>query len=147
MAKNKLYTIGYEGLTARAFLAKLKANKVAVVVDVREVPNSRKRGFSKSQLDSRLGRAGISYVNFKSLGSPAPVRKKYKKDGDFRAFARSYAKTLKEENAVLRLVALHAVKERCCLMCFEEEAGSCHRALVAEEVAKLNVGHLLIEHL
>ena len=147
MAKKKLYTIGYEGLTPTGLLAKLKANKVAVVVDVREVPNSRKRGFSKSQLDSGLGRAGISYVHFKSLGSPAPARKKYKKDGDFAAFARAYVKTLKKEKAILRLAALHAVKESCCLLCYEEEAEKCHRSLVANEVAKQNGGSILIEHL
>jgi uncharacterized protein (DUF488 family) len=147
MAKKRLYTIGYEGLTLAGLLSKLKANKVAVVVDVREVPNSRKRGFSKSQLDSRLGRAGISYVHFKSLGSTAPVRKKYKRDGDFNSFARSYMKTLKKEKAILRLAALHAVKERCCLLCYEDEAEKCHRSLVANEVAKQNGGSILIEHL
>ena len=147
MAKKRLYTIGYERLTLAGLLAKLKANKVAVVVDVREVPNSRKRGFSKSQLDSRLKRAGISYVHFKSLGSPAAVRKKYKKDGDFTYFARSYAKNLKKEMAILRLAALHAVKERCCLLCYEEEAEKCHRSLVANEVAKQNGGSIIVEHL
>jgi uncharacterized protein (DUF488 family) len=147
MPKNKLYTIGYEGLTTAALLAKLKANNVAVVVDVREVPNSRKRGFSKSQLDSRLRRAGISYVHFKSLGSLKAVRKKYKEDGDFAAFARSYAKTLKKEKGVLRLVASRVVQERCCLMCFEEKPESCHRSLVANEVAKQNGGNIIVEHL
>jgi len=147
MGKKRLYTIGYEGLTPAGLLAKLKANNVTVVVDVREVPNSRKRGFSKSQLDSRLNRAGISYVHFKSLGSPAEVRKKYKKDGDFAFFARAYAKNLKKEMAVLRLTALHAVKERCCLLCYEEEAEKCHRSLVANEVAKQNGGSIIVEHL
>jgi len=147
MAKKKLYTIGYEGLTPRALLAKLKANKVDVVVDVREVPNSRKRGFSKSQLDSRLKRAGISYLHFRSLGSPAPARKKYKKDGDFAAFARSYAKTLRTERAVLDEVYSLAGEKDCCLLCYEADARTCHRSLVGAEIAKLNGGGFAVKHL
>jgi len=95
MDKKTLFTIGYEGLSPRAFLNRLKDNKVDVVIDVREVAHSRKPGFSKSYLIMLLKRAGIWYVHFGSLGSSAPARKKYKADGDFAAFARSYAKVLK----------------------------------------------------
>ena len=42
-----LYTLGYEGLDVAAFIACLKRAAVRQVVDVREIPFSRKPGFSK----------------------------------------------------------------------------------------------------
>ncbi|MBK6650144.1 MAG: DUF488 domain-containing protein [Betaproteobacteria bacterium] len=45
-----LFTLGYEGLTIDAFIARLQAAQVKTVVDVRELPLSRKKGFSKTGL-------------------------------------------------------------------------------------------------
>jgi uncharacterized protein (DUF488 family) len=147
MAKKELFTIGYEGLSPRAFLNNLKAHNVDVVIDVREVPRSRKRGFSKSQLDARLKRAGISYVHFKNLGSPAPARKKYKSDRDFAAFARSYAEVLKNESDTLNELYSLAGEKGCCLLCYEADAATCHRSLVGTAVAKLDGGEFTVIHL
>ena len=47
-AKMDLFTIGYEGLDQRQFIAHLVHNKISVVADVRHLPLSRKKGFSKS---------------------------------------------------------------------------------------------------
>jgi len=38
-----LMTIGYEGVDIRAFIAGLKSHKVNTLIDVRELPLSRKR--------------------------------------------------------------------------------------------------------
>jgi uncharacterized protein (DUF488 family) len=146
VAKN-LYTIGYEGLSPDAFLSKLRANNVDVVIDVREVPHSRKRGFSKSHLDAQLTGAGISYLNFRELGSPAPARKQYKEDGDFVAFARSYDKVLRAERAALEGLYSLAAERDCCLLCYEADAETCHRSLVGAAVAGLNGGGFTVIHL
>src|SRR3546814_18177557 len=45
-----LYTIGYAGQTLEGFLRRLKQVGVLTVVDVRELPLSRKSGFSKRAL-------------------------------------------------------------------------------------------------
>jgi hypothetical protein len=42
-----LFTRGYEGLTNEGFIARLQTAQVKTVVDVRELPLSRKKGFSK----------------------------------------------------------------------------------------------------
>lgn len=42
-----LFTLGYEGLVIDAFIARLQAAQVKTVVDVRELPLSRKKGFSE----------------------------------------------------------------------------------------------------
>jgi len=46
--------------------------KVSVVVDVRDIPLSRKRGFSKNQLREALAEVGIKYPSTLSAnGSPS----------------------------------------------------------------------------
>ena len=47
-ASNHLFTLGYEGLDIDAFVARVRDAGIRVIVDVRELPLSRKKGFSKS---------------------------------------------------------------------------------------------------
>ena len=47
-----LVTIGYEGLPIDAFIARLQAAQVKTVVDVRELPILRKKGF-QTRLSAR----------------------------------------------------------------------------------------------
>ena len=54
-----LMTIGYEGLELSEFFALLKHSKVSMIVDVRELPLSRKRGFAKAALAEGLATHGI----------------------------------------------------------------------------------------
>lgn len=56
MTARRIYTIGYEGATVAEFLAALQSAGVARVIDVRAVPNSRRPGFSKTQLRMRSPR-------------------------------------------------------------------------------------------
>lgn len=69
-----LCTIGYEGYSAEEWLESLVENHVEIVVDVRAVPLSRKRGFSKTRLAEMLRTKGISYVHLEALGNPKPYR-------------------------------------------------------------------------
>ena len=54
--------------------ASLKANRVKLLIDVRDVPISRKPGFSKTSLAQGLADAGIGYLHLKGLGDPKPGR-------------------------------------------------------------------------
>ena len=49
-----LFTLGYEGLTIDAFIARRQTAQVKTAVDVRELPLSRKKGFSKSTFCAAL---------------------------------------------------------------------------------------------
>jgi hypothetical protein len=60
----------------RAFAELLSAG-VERLVDVRELPLSRRRGFSKTALSDALRAAGIDYVHVKALGTPKPNRERY----------------------------------------------------------------------
>ena len=66
-----LWTIGYEKTSWPDVLATLRAAGVAQVIDVRQLPLSRRAGFSKRQLAAGLAEAGIGYVHLRALGTPA----------------------------------------------------------------------------
>jgi|KBSMisStaDraftv2_1062788.scaffolds.fasta_scaffold899303_2 hypothetical protein len=52
-----IFTFGYEGLSLKAFIARLKSARVETVIDVRANPLSRKPGFSKRAPSPRLCKA------------------------------------------------------------------------------------------
>ena len=88
--KHTVMTIGYEGLDLERFMKFLTSNAVEVLVDVREIPISRKKGFSKSRLAGALENKGIGYEHIKALGSPKPIRERLKSDWDYDAFFSAY---------------------------------------------------------
>jgi uncharacterized protein (DUF488 family) len=61
-------TIGYEGADPAAFDAALEDADIQMVVDVRAIAISRRRGFSKTALSDRLNRRGLDYVHLRALG-------------------------------------------------------------------------------
>jgi uncharacterized protein (DUF488 family) len=120
-----LFTIGYEGLALDQFLAQLKAEKIGRLVDIRMVPASRKRGFSKGPLSIALGAEGIEYVHVRSAGNA------FRKEADSLA---KYAAAL-DEDAVIE-VADAVAGHRAVLLCFEHDPATCHRAIIAPRVAR-----------
>src|SRR3989304_5152229 len=82
----ELYTIGYEGLSISEFVGLLKKHGIACLIDVRELPISRKAGFSKTPLNDRLLKSNIQYCHIKELGSPREVRYKLKEDLNYNSF-------------------------------------------------------------
>jgi hypothetical protein len=60
-----IWTIGYERASSDALQSALKAAGVQVLMDVRDLPLSRRAGFSKSTLRASLEAAGIEYVHLR----------------------------------------------------------------------------------
>jgi uncharacterized protein (DUF488 family) len=139
--RRRLLTIGYEGRSIAEFVAELVAGAVQTLIDVRELPLSRKRGFSKRALASAVEAAGISYVHMRALGSPREARRRLYDDGDYDAFFAAYDQHLSEQDGALD-DALALLERGCiCLMCFEAEAEKCHRSAAADSlVGRSNVG-------
>lgn len=132
-----LYTIGYEGSTIEEVLATLKAAEIDCVLDVREVPISRKAGFSKSALSARLEACGIAYMHFKGLGDPKPGRiaAREGRHDDFRQIFNAHLMTATAQAELAR--ALDVAKSRTsCLLCFERNPTHCHRLILANEIAQ-----------
>lgn len=143
---SELLTIGYEGSTPEAFDAALAAAGVELVVDVRAVAASRRRGFAKTALSDRLTRAGIGYFHLRELGDPKPGREAARAGrwADFLSIFSAHLATPEAVGGLARLSDL-AVRQRTALLCYEANAAQCHRTIVAERVARsceLVVAHL-----
>jgi len=147
LSQKTVFTAGYEGKDIDSFLDSLSSHNIQVVVDVREIPLSRKKGFSKSILQQRLAEYDIDYIHIKALGSPSHLRKKVYQDKDFDYFFTNYEKYL--ESCQEELEELYEViNERVsCLLCFENDPYYCHRSAVADRVTRINGAPLQIKHI
>ena len=129
---NTVYTIGYEGIEIDLFASTLKAVGIKVLADVRAIALSRKKGFSKNALKSRLEREGIIYIHFSDLGDPKPGRDAAREGryDEFRMVYNSHLKTAQAKAAIATLAAV--VREAStCLLCFERDPTVCHRSIIA----------------
>lgn len=135
MVVTKLWTIGYEKVGVPDFVAALKAAKIKTLIDVREVANSRRAGFSKKSLAASLGAAGIAYIHMKPLGTPKAGREAARK-GDTKTMTRIFEAKMAEPESQLALAetAELANKGRICLMCLEHDWRECHRTIVAKHL-------------
>ena len=70
-----LFTIGYQGRALEELVAMLHAHRIDRVIDIRELPLSRRRGFSKTPLGDALRAAGIDYIHARIAGNPYRVEK------------------------------------------------------------------------
>ena len=132
----KLWTIGYENVGAPAFVAALEAAKIKTLIDIRDVANSRRAGFSKKALQGACAEAGIGYVHLKALGTPKAGREAARR-GDPKTMQRIFEAKLAEPESQLALAEAADLgrKGRICLMCLEHDWRQCHRAIVAEHMA------------
>ncbi len=136
MANAVLHTIGYEGSSIDEFLGTLLLTGVDLLIDVRDVPISRKRGFSKTALADRLAGNGMEYIHLKGLGDPKPGRIAAR-EGRYDDFRQIFGAHLKGQIAQTDLMrGIQAARGRkACLLCFERDHSNCHRCIVAEEMA------------
>jgi hypothetical protein len=131
-----LYTLGYEGLSIEAFIERLQAAGVRTLVDVRALPLSRKKGFSKSAFSAALVAAGIGYWHAPALGCPKPIRDQYRADQDWAAYSRSFLAHLATQGAAVRELVKLSRATTACLVCFEADYTMCHRSYVARAAAQ-----------
>lgn len=140
-----LFTLGYEGLTIEVFITRLQDAGVKAVVDVRELPLSRKKGFSKAAFCAALSARGIAYIHMPALGCPKTIRNQYKLDGNWQTYTREFLKYIQTQDASLRELVKIAQATPACLVCFEADYSTCHRTYVARAARKL--GGPVITHL
>lgn len=126
-----IYTIGYEGATQAEVIAALEAAGVRRVIDVRQLPLSRRPGFSKSALAASLAERAIDYVHLKALGTPKPGRDAAKK-GDRATLESVYAGQLELPEAQAQAARMRALAAEMpsALLCFERDPHVCHRTLL-----------------
>jgi len=150
MRETVLSTIGYEKAAVRDFLATLSAAGIASVADVRDLPLSRRPGFSKRQLQAAVEEAGMRYVHLGSLGTP-PEGREANRRREWERFWRIVEARLAspEAEAALQRVAELALAAPTCLICYEADWRICHRRRVAEILSErhgFEIRHLAVEH-
>ena len=130
-------TIGYEKATPDQVIAALQAARIETLVDIRQLPWSRRPGFSKGALSVKAAEAGIGYVHLKGLGTPAEGREANKagRMDDFAAIFHAHMSTDAAQADLGRAAEL-AASSRICLLCLEGDAKRCHRLIVADLLAE-----------
>ena len=130
-----LTTIGYQGAVLEDFIATLMSASVRLLIDVRELPISRRKGFAKTALSAALTAADIQYLHLKGLGDPKPGRDAARA-GDHAGFLKVFKAHLLTSSAQsdLKVAATHAMVGGACLMCYERDHTTCHRDLVAKSI-------------
>lgn len=131
-----IYTIGYEGLSIDEFISLLKAYDIETVVDIRELPLSRKPGFSKTALSNTLRLTGLEYIHTAALGCPKAVRDQYREDGNWQLYTKGFTKYLSTQTQAIASLSMLARTSSCALLCFEADFNFCHRSMVANAVHK-----------
>ena len=133
-----IFTIGYEGIDLARFLALLAHHGIETLVDIREMPLSRKPGFSKTALRAAVNLSGFEYMHIAALGCPKDVRNQYKADGDWSRYKKGFLRYLNsQETAIAELAAL-STTSNCALLCFESDHNYCHRSMVAAAVSAVS---------
>ena len=107
---------------------------VEVLVDVRAIAASRRVGFAKTSLKAAVEAAGMEYVHSRHLGTPKEGREAARR-GDHAMLERVYSGQLELPEAMAQMAQLQAKasEQRVCLLCYCEDAESCHRSLLADD--------------
>jgi uncharacterized protein (DUF488 family) len=143
-------TAGYEGYDITRFIKLLTYNEVNVLVDVREIPLSRKKGFSKSALGEAVSANEIKYEHYKELGSPKPIRDKLHIDSDYPSFFKSYKQHLDKQKGTMKIISEEINEnrdKRFCFLCFERDPKTCHRSVVASEIKNFVKDEVIITNI
>jgi uncharacterized protein (DUF488 family) len=117
------------------------------VIDVRQLPHSRKPGFSKTSLELELTAADILYTHIIDLGTPKTLRDALKRTGNYDNFFDKMKLYIAEQHNALQTALDFALGRRCALLCLEVNHAECHRSVVAVELQQRSGFALNIEHI
>jgi uncharacterized protein (DUF488 family) len=142
-----LLTIGYENhRVPESLVTTLREAGVQVLVDVRELPLSRRRGFSKKALGAALDDAGIDYRHERALGNPKAARDLWR-FGNRAEGERLYRAHVSNGSAwAVDELSVALQHERTCILCVEADHRDCHRSVIVEELQRRLPG-LRVKHL
>lgn len=137
MAESQIWTVGHSTRTLAELFDLLTAHAIAVLVDVRSFPGSRRYPhFNKERLAVSVPAAGIEYVHLRDLGG----RRKGNKDSRNTAWRhpafRSYADYMETGSFTQGIDQLERVARaaRACFLCSEAVWWRCHRSMIADHL-------------
>ena len=140
MPRTALFTIGYEGRALDELIAELAVNRIDRVIDVRQLPLSRRRGFSKTPLGAALAEHAIEYMHLRAAGNPYRAEKDAIGRDELLA---KYRRHLAGAAPAITEVADAARGHRVALLCYERAPAECHRSILVRRVRRrLGVGSI-----
>lgn len=130
-----IWTVGHSTRSAQEFNHILSVHEIAVLVDVRSFPGSRRYPqFNRENLQQSLAGGGIQYHHSPALGGrrrPNPNSKNMAwKNASFRAYA-DHLDSAEFKQGIKELLEV-ARKDRTAIMCAEALWWRCHRSLIAD---------------
>lgn len=148
MKQYEIFTIGYGGLSQDEFIRKLLHFNIECLIDIRELPISRKQGFAKTALRTRLEDEGIEYHHFRMLGSPKVHRHEVRESKNYKKFFSAMNQHLTQSQAVEDLNSVIEISKsmKSCLMCYCPNWEKCHRRPVIEAIGQkttIRFSHIL----
>ncbi len=148
----KILTIGAYRYDAGTFIGALKAVRVDLFVDVRARRGMRGADYAfanAARLEAALAAAGIPYVHAKELAPSDAIRKRQQaadaaagvatraRTRLSAAFVSAYRAQVLAQFDSRRFVEAYCGRaRRPALFCVEHEPAACHRALLAERIAR-----------
>ena len=142
-----LFTAGYQGHSIETFLDLLVSHGVEQLIDVRQLPFSRKPDFTKKRFAAHLEAAGIAYTHLVALGTPKALRDEVRRTHDFAALFAAMQPIIAAQPEALREALELARARPAVLLCFEANHAECHRLVVAQAIEQLAGGVCEVVHL
>lgn len=132
-----LWTVGHSTRSADDLLALLHEHDIALLVDVRRFPGSRRHPqFGAEALAASLRAEGVAYLHAPDLGGRRPPRRDSPnvawREPGFRGYA-DYSVTARFRAALDDLME-HARATRVAILCAEALPWRCHRRLIADQL-------------
>ncbi len=142
-------TIGVYGFTAEAFLARLRAADVGLVLDVRQRRGVRGPDYAwanSARLQRALADADIAYRHHKELAPTTELRQRQYAEDDRQGvgkrsrtelapeYRERYIVEILDRAHLDELVAELPTDRAAALMCVERDPEACHRSLIAERL-------------
>ncbi len=136
-----LWTVGYERFPTPPDLVEvLEGAGIEWVCDVRAVPRSRRKGFSRRPLADALADAGIVYEHREELGNPAPLRELFH-EGKLIEGREAYRAHLKDGREWALDTLVDRLDDRpTAMLCLEDDPALCHRGVIIEELTRRHPG-------
>jgi uncharacterized protein (DUF488 family) len=142
-----MFTVGYQGHSIETFLDLLLAHGIAHIIDVRQLPFSRKADFSKKRLTAHLASVEIGYTHLVQLGTPKPLRDEVRHTHAYGAFFAAMDALIAAQPEAVQ-TALDIVRSQpAALLCFEANPAECHRLSVAQAIERVAGEHYRVVHL
>jgi uncharacterized protein (DUF488 family) len=142
-----LCTIGFTKKSLRDFIGRLRGAGVSKLIDIRLRNTSHLAGFAKKEdLQFILEECGIEYAHVPELAPTDDLLDEYRGGKDWETFSKKFRSLLKKRDVLGAVDMAADGHARVCLLCTEDSAEKCHRAILAELVRAKRTG-LKVAHL